>query len=40
MKENNSPLENAKNEHEMLLQRQKTQQNKWVKSLKNWRNIL
>lgn len=34
MKENNSPLENVNGEHKMLLQRQKMQQNKWIKSLK------
>ncbi len=34
MKENNSPLENVKDEHEMLLQRQRMQQNKWIKSLR------
>lgn len=32
--ENNSPLENVKDEHEMLLQKQSIQQNKWIKSLK------
>ena len=40
MNENNSLLENAKNEHKMHLQRQKIQQNKWIKSLKNWRDKL
>ena len=32
--ENNSPLENVKDEYEMLLQKQSIQQNKWIKSLK------
>lgn len=32
--ENNSPLENDKDEYEMLLQKQSIQQNKWIKSLK------
>jgi hypothetical protein len=35
MKENNSPLENIKDEYEMLLQRQRLQQNKWIKRLFN-----
>jgi hypothetical protein len=35
MKENNSPLENIKDEYEMLLQRQRLQQNKWIKRLCN-----
>lgn len=33
MKENNSPLENTKDEYKMILQRQKLQQNKWIKRL-------
>lgn len=33
-KENNSPLENVKDEYEMLLQKQKIQQNKWIKNLR------
>ena len=40
MEENNSPLENIKDEYEMLLQRQRIHQNKWIKSLKNWKNKL
>lgn len=32
MKENNSPLENTKDEYKMILQRQKLQQNKWIKN--------
>lgn len=40
MKENNSPLENIKDEYEMLLQRQRIYQNKCIKSLKNWKNKL
>lgn len=35
MKENNSPLENLKDEYKMLLQRQRLQQNKWIKCLGN-----
>ena len=34
MKENNSTLENTKDEHKMLLQRERMQQNKWIKSLR------
>lgn len=32
MKENNSSLENTKDEYKMILQRQKLQQNKWIKN--------
>ena len=32
--ENNSPLEKVKDEYEMLLQRQRIQHNKWLKSSK------
>lgn len=35
MKENNSPLENTKDEYKMTLQRQRLQQNKWIKCLDN-----
>ena len=35
MKENNSLLENLKDEHKMLLLRDKIQQNKWIKRLCN-----
>lgn len=35
MKENNSPLENLKDEYKMLLLRDKIQQNKWIKHLYN-----
>lgn len=35
MKENNSPLENTKDEYKMILQRQRLQQNKWIKRLCN-----
>ncbi len=35
MKENNSPLENIKDEYEKLLQKQKIQKNKWIKPLKH-----
>ena len=35
MKENNSPLENTKDEYKMILQRQRLQQNKWIKCLGN-----
>ena len=35
MKENNSPLENTKDEYKMILQRQRLQQNKWIKRLGN-----
>ena len=38
MKENNSPFENIKDEYKMLFTRQKIQLNKWLKSLRNWRN--
>jgi hypothetical protein len=34
MKENNSPLENIKDEYEKFLQKQKIQKNKWIKNLK------
>ena len=37
MKENNSPLENDKDDYEMFLQRQKIQQNKWIKKFKKRR---
>jgi hypothetical protein len=33
MKENNSPLENLKDEHKMVLLRDRIQQNKWIKRL-------
>lgn len=33
MKENNSPLENLKDEHKMFLLRDKIRQNKWIKRL-------
>ena len=33
MKENNSPLENLKNEYKMLLLRYRIRQNKWIKRL-------
>lgn len=33
MKENNSPLENLKDEHKMLLLRDRTRKNKWIKRL-------
>ena len=35
MKENNSPLENTKNEYKMFLLRDRIQQNKWIKRLCN-----
>jgi len=35
MKENNSPLENIKDEHKLLLLRDKIRQNKWIKHLSN-----
>lgn len=35
MKENNSPLENLKDEHKMLLIRDRIRQNKWIKRLCN-----
>lgn len=35
MKENNSPLENLKDEHKMFLFRYRIQQNKWIKRLCN-----
>lgn len=35
MKENNSPLENLKDEYKMLLLRDRIQQNKWIKRLCN-----
>ena len=35
MKENNSPFENLKNEHKMLLLRDRILQNKWIKCLCN-----
>ena len=35
MKENNSLLENLKDEHKMLLLRDRIQQNKWIKRLYN-----
>ena len=35
MKENNSPLENLKDEHKMLLLRYRILQNKWIKQLRN-----
>lgn len=33
MKENNSPLENLKDEHKMVLLRDRIRQNKWIKRL-------
>lgn len=35
MKENNSPLENLKDEYKILLLRYRIQQNKWIKRLYN-----
>ena len=35
MKENNNPLENLKDEHKMLLLRDRIRQNKWIKRLYN-----
>ena len=35
MKENNSLLENIKDEHKLLLLRDKIRQNKWIKRLSN-----
>ena len=35
MKENNSPLENLKDEYKMLLLRDRIRQNKWIKRLGN-----
>ena len=35
MKENNSPLENLKDEHKMVLLRDRIRQNKWIKRLCN-----
>ena len=35
MKENNSPLENLKDEHKMLMLRDRIRQNKWIKCLGN-----
>ena len=33
MKENNSPLENTKDEYKLFLLRDKIRQNKWIKHL-------
>ena len=35
MKENNSPLENLKDEYKMLLFRDRIRQNKWIKCLRD-----
>lgn len=35
MKENNSPLENLKDEYKMFLLRNRIRQNKWIKRLCN-----
>lgn len=35
MKENNSPLENIKDEYKMILSRQRRTQNKWIKKFAN-----
>lgn len=35
MKENNSPFENLKDEYKMVLLRDRIQQNKWIKHLRD-----